>query len=39
MVNWQEIEQKWQTRWEEAKIFEADPQPGKPKFYLTVAYP
>jgi leucyl-tRNA synthetase len=33
------IEEKWQKRWEEAKIFEADPDPSKPKFYITVAYP
>jgi len=34
-----EIERKWQRRWEEAGIFEADPDPQRPKFYLTVAYP
>ncbi|MEM2465823.1 MAG: leucine--tRNA ligase [Candidatus Bathyarchaeia archaeon] len=33
------IEEKWQKRWEEAKIFEANPDPKKPKFYITVAYP
>jgi leucyl-tRNA synthetase len=33
------IEEKWQKRWEEAKIFEANPDPSKPKFYITVAYP
>ncbi|MEM3612580.1 MAG: leucine--tRNA ligase [Candidatus Bathyarchaeia archaeon] len=33
------IEEKWQRRWEEAKIFEANPDPKKPKFYITVAYP
>jgi len=33
------IEQKWQRKWEEAKIFEADPDPTKPKCYITVAYP
>ncbi|MEM0057862.1 MAG: leucine--tRNA ligase [Candidatus Bathyarchaeia archaeon] len=33
------IEEKWQKRWEEAKIFEANPDPTKPKFYITVAYP
>ncbi|MEM2249452.1 MAG: leucine--tRNA ligase [Candidatus Bathyarchaeia archaeon] len=32
-------EEKWQKRWEEAKIFEANPDPKKPKFYITVAYP
>jgi len=34
-----QIEQKWQRKWEEAKIFEADPDPNKPKCYITVAYP
>jgi len=34
-----QIEQKWQRRWEEAKIFEADPDPKKPKCFITVAYP
>src|SRR5512136_1634667 len=34
-----QIEQKWQRKWEEAKIFEADPDPKKSKYYVTVAYP
>jgi len=34
-----QIEQKWQGKWEEAKIFESDPDPKKPKCYITVAYP
>ncbi len=34
-----EIERKWQRKWEESRIFEADPDPRKEKFYLTVAYP
>ena len=33
------IEEKWQKRWEEAKIFEVNPDTSKPKFYITVAYP
>ena len=33
------IEEKWQKKWEKAKIFEADPDPSKPKYYVTVAYP
>jgi leucyl-tRNA synthetase len=33
------IEEKWQKRWEEARIFEANPDPSRPKFYITVAYP
>jgi len=33
------IEEKWQQAWEQAKIFEADPQPGKPKCFVTFPYP
>jgi leucyl-tRNA synthetase len=33
-----EIEEKWQKAWEEARIFEADPDERK-KFFLTVPYP
>jgi leucyl-tRNA synthetase len=33
------IEEKWQKRWETAKIFETNPDPKKPKYYVTVAYP
>ena len=34
-----EISQKWQKAWEEAKIFEANPDPSRKKFYTTVAFP
>ncbi|MEM2522043.1 MAG: leucine--tRNA ligase [Candidatus Bathyarchaeia archaeon] len=34
-----QIEEKWQRRWEEAKIFEANPDPSRPKYFITVAYP
>ncbi len=33
------IEAKWQRRWKEARIFEADPDPSRPKYFLTVPYP
>jgi len=39
MVDWKRIEEKWQRKWAEAKAFEADPDPERPKYYLTVAYP
>jgi leucyl-tRNA synthetase len=39
MVEWKQIEAKWQKRWAESKVFETDPKLDKPKFYLTVAYP
>jgi len=38
MINFREIEKKWQRAWEEAKIFEANPS-KKRKFFLTVPYP
>jgi len=31
-------EEKWQKRWETAKVFEADPKPNKPKFFITFPY-
>ena len=34
-----EIQKKWLKRWKEEKIFEAKPDPGRKKFYLTVAFP
>ncbi len=33
-----EIEEKWQARWQAAKLFESDPN-EKEKIFLTVAYP
>lgn len=33
-----EIEKKWQTRWDEEKIYEADPD-NREKFLITVPYP
>ncbi|MCC6013075.1 MAG: leucine--tRNA ligase [Candidatus Verstraetearchaeota archaeon] len=38
-MNWREIEEKWQKRWFESKIFESNPDPSRPKFFITVAYP
>jgi leucyl-tRNA synthetase len=33
------IEDKWEKKWEEAKIFEANPNPKKEKFFFTTPYP
>ncbi len=33
------MEKKWQKRWKKDGIFEADPDPKIPKFFLTVPYP
>lgn len=38
-MDFRAIEEKWQRKWKEAHIFEANPDESKPKFYLTVAYP
>ncbi|HDI13091.1 MAG TPA: leucine--tRNA ligase, partial [Hadesarchaea archaeon] len=38
MIGLQNIDAKWQQKWRDAKLFEANPN-GRPKFYLTVAYP
>jgi len=38
-IDFRQLEEKWQRRWEEARIFEANPDPSRPKFYATVAYP
>ncbi len=34
-----DIEQKWQSRWDDAKIFEADDNSKKPKFFALVEFP
>jgi len=39
VVNWKELEAKWQCSWETAQLYEAKPDPEKEKFFITVAYP
>ncbi|BDR92307.1 leucine--tRNA ligase [Vulcanisaeta souniana] len=34
-----EIEKKWQREWYGNGIFNADPRPNKPKYFITVPYP
>lgn len=34
-----EIEAKWLAKWQDAKVFEADPKPGCKKFFVTSPYP
>jgi len=34
-----EIARKWQRRWREDRVFEPDPDPSKPKFFITAAFP
>ena len=31
-------EEKWIEKWAESKVFEADPRPGSPKFFICVPY-
>ena len=38
-IDWKNIEEKWRKAWEENKIFEANADPTREKFFLTVAYP
>ncbi len=35
----QRIEEKWQKKWEEARIFEANADPSRPKIFVTFPYP
>lgn len=37
--NFQEIEKKWQEKWEASKIFEADTNQSKPKYYALDMFP
>ncbi len=38
-MNLKRIEKKWQKKWTKARIFEADPEKGKKKYFITVPYP
>ena len=38
-MQWKEIEDKWQRKWNEAKIFECDPDPKKKKVFITFPFP
>lgn len=38
-VDFRIVEEKWQKRWADARLFEADPDPGRRKFFLTAAFP
>ncbi|HLC00421.1 MAG TPA: leucine--tRNA ligase [Candidatus Bathyarchaeia archaeon] len=39
MSHTKQIEEKWRLKWEEARVFEADPDPEKPKVMVTFPYP
>src|SRR5215813_13483347 len=38
-INWNSIEEKWRDKWEAQRIFQADPDYAKKKYFITVAYP
>lgn len=38
-INFQKIEEKWQKKWQEKKIFEANRDEKKKKFFMIFAYP
>ena len=38
-ADWKKIEEKWRSEWEKARIFEADPDPERKKFFITFPYP
>lgn len=37
-MDFREIEEKWQKKWEESRIFQADPD-DREKFFITIPYP
>ncbi len=39
MINFKGIEKKWQKNWEEAKLFEANVDSTRPKYFITFPYP
>ncbi|MDX1814138.1 MAG: class I tRNA ligase family protein, partial [Candidatus Bathyarchaeia archaeon] len=39
MSQTKQIEEKWQKKWEAARIFEADPNPKREKIFVTFPYP
>ncbi|MFX0037039.1 MAG: leucine--tRNA ligase [Candidatus Hermodarchaeota archaeon] len=39
MYNPQELEKKWQDKWQRARIFEANPDSNKEKIFITSPYP
>src|SRR5437867_11455615 len=38
-IDWNSIEEKWRDRWEEQRIFQANPDVARKKYFITVAYP
>jgi leucyl-tRNA synthetase len=38
MTSLRQLEEKWRKRWEKARIFEANPDPSKEKFFITFPF-
>lgn len=38
-IDFKRIEKKWQSRWEKGKVFEAEANSKKKKFYVAIVYP
>jgi leucyl-tRNA synthetase len=38
-VDWAHIDKKWQEEWANARIFETDPDPNRPKCFVTFPFP
>lgn len=38
-IKWEEIEEKWRKKWQDARLFEADPDPKRKKCFVTFPYP
>jgi leucyl-tRNA synthetase len=37
--NWRALEKKWQKKWAWSKVNDTDPEPKRPKYFVTAAYP
>ena len=38
-INWEEIQKKWHSKWNDVNVYETNPISTKDKYFLTVAYP
>lgn len=38
-LDWKGMERRWREGWRRSGVFNSDPDPKKPKFFVTVAYP
>jgi len=38
-IDWISVQERWLRAWEDAKIFESNPNDNRAKYFITVAYP